>query len=122
MDTLNLENPGTYEIFDAQAVAKAKAAIPCETAIEKLADFYKIMGDPTRLKILTALEAGELCVSDLAVVVNMSRSAISHQLRGLKAAKLVCSRREGKTVYYALDDEHIHSIIKVAFAHILEEE
>ncbi|MBF0580315.1 winged helix-turn-helix transcriptional regulator [Erysipelotrichaceae bacterium RD49] len=122
MDTLNLENAASYEIFDDQAVKQAKAAIPCEAAIEKLADFYKIMGDPTRLKILTALEAGELCVSDLAVVVNMSRSAISHQLRALKAAKLVCSRREGKTVYYGLDDEHIHSIIKVAFAHICEEE
>lgn len=95
--------------------------MPCSEAIEKLADFYKIMGDGTRLKILTALESGELCVSDLAELVAMSRSAVSHQLRALKAAKLVKNRKDGKTVYYSLDDEHIHSIIKVALAHILEE-
>ncbi len=115
------ETAGVYEIQDPEAVAAARQAMPCSEAIEKLADFYKIMGDGTRLKILTALESGELCVSDLAELVAMSRSAVSHQLRALKAAKLVKNRKDGKTVYYSLDDEHIHSIIKVALAHILEE-
>ena len=121
MDTKQIETAGVYEIQNPEAVASAKQAMPCSEAIEKLADFYKIMGDQTRLKILTALEAGELCVSDLAELVSMSRSAVSHQLRALKAAKLVKNRKDGKTVYYSLDDEHIHSIIKVAVAHILEE-
>ena len=115
------ETAGVYEIQDPEAVAAARQAMPCSEAIEKLDDFYKIMGDGTRLKILTALESGELCVSDLAELVAMSRSAVSHQLRALKAAKLVKNRKDGKTVYYSLDDEHIHSIIKVALAHILEE-
>lgn len=112
--------PG-YEIQDPEAFEEAKNSLPDPETIDRLSDFYKIMGDPTRLKILTALEKSELCVSDLALVLEMTRSAISHQLKALKNAKLVTSRKEGKTVYYSLDDEHIHSIIKVALTHILEE-
>ena len=112
--------PG-YEIQDPEVFEEAKNSLPDPETIDRLSDFYKIMGDPTRLKILTALEKSELCVSDLALVLEMTRSAISHQLKALKNAKLVTSRKEGKTVYYSLDDEHIHSIIKVALTHILEE-
>ncbi|MGM9960581.1 MAG: ArsR/SmtB family transcription factor [Allobaculum sp.] len=109
-----------YEIQDQAAYDRAKSNTPDPQIIEHLADFYKIMADSTRLKILIALESGELCVSDIAMLVNMSRSAVSHQLSSLKAAKLVQSRKEGKGVYYTLDDEHIHSIIKVALTHIQE--
>lgn len=109
-----------YEIQDQAAYDRAKSNTPDPQIIEHLADFYKIMADSTRLKILIALESGELCVSDIAMLVNMSRSAVSHQLKSLKAAKLVQSRKEGKGVYYTLDDEHIHSIIKVALTHIQE--
>ena len=79
------------------------------------------MGDPTRLMLLMALEAGELCASDLANVTNMSRSAVSHQLKTLRQAKLVKSRRDGKIIFYELDDEHIHSVLKVALEHIKED-
>lgn len=90
-------------------------------ALARLADFYKIMADETRLCILLSLEQKEQCVSDLAAQTGMSLSAVSHQLKTLKNAKLVKGRKEGKSVYYSLDDDHIHSIIKVALTHILEE-
>lgn len=96
--------------------------LPSDNDLNRLAEFYKIMGDPTRLKILITLEKGEFCASDVANVVGMSRSAISHQFKALKAAKLVKSRKEGKTVFYSLDDSHIHSVLHVAFEHILEED
>ncbi|WP_019892244.1 ArsR/SmtB family transcription factor [Allobaculum stercoricanis] len=109
-----------YEIWDQQAYNLAKSHTPEVETIDQLANFYKIMADPTRLKILIALESGELCVTDIALLVNMSRSAVSHQLRSLKSAKLVRSRKDGKGVFYTLDDEHIHSIINVALTHIKE--
>lgn len=109
-----------YELQNPEAVEKARSQIPSESIVEHLAAFYKVMGDSTRLKLLTALEGGELCVSDLAQLLSMTRSAVSHQLSTLKTAKLVKSRKEGKTVYYSLDDEHIHSIIKMALIHICE--
>ncbi len=115
------ESQFPYEIFDQQAFEKARDGMPQLEIIDRLADFYKVMADPTRLKLLTALEQSELCVSDLCGLAGMSRSAVSHQLKSLKTACLVKSRKEGKTVYYSLDDEHIHSVIKVALAHILEE-
>ncbi len=110
-----------YEIQDLEAFEQAKSAMPAKETIAHLADFYKVMADPTRLTLLMAMVESELCVSDLCSLVGMSRSAISHQLKSLKNASLVKSRKEGKTVYYSLDDEHIHSVIKVALAHILEE-
>lgn len=110
----------SYEVSDQEAYDLAKSHTPEVDIIERLANFYKIMADPTRLKILIALESGELCVTDIALLVNMSRSAVSHQLRSLKSAKLVRSRKDGKGVFYTLDDEHIHSIIKVALTHIKE--
>lgn len=111
-----------YEPLDKKTIDTALQNTPKAIDIQKLADFYKIMGDSTRLKLLIALENGELCSSDLAIVTNMTRSAVSHQLKTLKMNKLVKSRKEGKTVYYSLDDEHIHSVLKVALEHILEEQ
>ncbi|MBP3870329.1 MAG: helix-turn-helix transcriptional regulator, partial [Faecalicoccus sp.] len=103
-----------YEVQDIEMVKKATENMPCQEEIELLSDFFKVMGDSTRLRLLMALENGELCVSDLSNVSNMTRSAVSHQLKTLKNAKLIKSRRDGKTIYYSLDDEHIHSVLKVS--------
>lgn len=118
---MNTHEP-LYESLDQAAVENAIESLPCPEILERLADFYKVMGDQTRLKILIALEKKELCVSDMCNVIGMSRSAVSHQLKALKAAKLIRSRKDGKAVYYFLDDEHIHSVVKVALTHILEED
>lgn len=85
-----------------------------------VAELFKAFGDPTRAKIICALSLSEMCVSDLAILLDMNQSAISHQLRLLKQARLVRIRRDGKSRYYSLDDEHIQKIFQVAFEHILE--
>lgn len=109
-----------YDVQDLERVTCALEHLPTNKQIDQLSAFYKIMGDSTRLMLLMALESGELCASDLANVTSMSRSAVSHQLKALKQANLVRSRRAGKTIFYELDDEHIHSVLKVAFEHVLE--
>lgn len=86
-----------------------------------MAELFKALGDYTRVRILHALSISELCVCALAEVLEMSQSAISHQLRLLRAARLVRYRKEGKNVYYALDDEHVEALLKQGFAHISEE-
>lgn len=115
-----MEKEYLYQTNDPQRIEEAQKKMPDTSSIEQLAGFYKVMGDTTRLKLLMALETGEFCASDLANVSQMTRSAVSHQLKTLKSNKLVKSRKEGKTVYYSLDDEHIHSVLKVALEHILE--
>ncbi len=94
--------------------------IPEEELIKELADFYKVFGDATRIKLLCVLLKAEMCVCDLAEVLGMTQSAISHQLRILKQMKLVKNRREGKTVYYSLADGHIQNIISQGMEHITE--
>lgn len=88
--------------------------------ITDLSDFFKILGDSTRLRLLLALEHGELCVSDLSYLLNMTISAVSHQLKSLRTAKLVKLRKDGKSVYYSLDDDHIKKLLNVSFEHIIE--
>ena len=88
--------------------------------IQELADFFKVFGDVTRLKILCALFQSECCVCGLAQAVGMTQSAVSHQLRVLKQMKLVKNRREGKTIYYSLADAHIQRIINQGMEHITE--
>ena len=107
-------------IHNTMLVIKVKNKICFNDTIHDLAFFYKIMGDNTRLNLLMVLEFGELCVSDLAYLLNMSISAVSHQLKILRNAKLVKIRREGKNIFYSLDDDHIDSILKVSLEHILE--
>lgn len=85
-----------------------------------LAEFFKVFGDPTRIKILSALFSSEMCVCDIAALLSMNQSAISHQLRTLKQARLVKSRRDGKVVYYSLDDEHIKQIFDQGLNHVKE--
>lgn len=94
--------------------------MPEEDTILRLAGLYKIFGDPTRIRILYTLSAGELCVCDIAAVLNMTQSAISHQLRILKGSQLVKFRREGKTVYYSLADSHVATILKQGLEHVCE--
>ena len=86
-----------------------------------LSDFFKVMSDSTRLQLLISLQHSEMCVSDLANVLNMTKSAISHQLKALRISKLVKSRKDGKTVYYSLDDEHVRTIIGQGMEHIDED-
>lgn len=101
-------------------VHQIEDGMPSENTMRDLADFYKVFGDLTRVKILCALFQSELCVCGLAEVVEMTQSAVSHQLRILKQMKLVKNRREGKTIYYSLADSHIQSIINQGMEHIRE--
>lgn len=93
---------------------------PDDESLNELADFYKVFGDSTRVRILWALSQSELCVCDIAALLGMSQSSISHQLRVLKQNKFVKNRRDGKVVYYSLIDEHISYILKQGFIHISE--
>ncbi len=93
-----------------------------EQTLYPLADLFKVFGDPTRIRLLVVLlEREELSVSDLADALDMTQSAISHQLRTLKQNKLVKARRDGKQVYYSLDDEHVRSIIEAGLEHVEED-
>lgn len=112
--------PQGDDFIDKDTSMKVFENLPIDEEVYELADFYKLFSDSTRLKILIALEDDELCVSDLATVLNMGQSAISHQLRVLKQGRLVKNRRDGKVVYYQLDDNHIKGIISSGLDHIRE--
>ncbi len=94
--------------------------MPSEEELYDLAELFKVFGDTTRIRILYELFGGEMCVGDIAEKLSMTQSAISHQLRVLKASRLVRFRRDGKTVYYALDDDHVRDIIEKGVEHIME--
>lgn len=96
------------------------AQMPSEETLVKVADLFKIFGDPTRVRIIFVLFHQEECVRDIAQKLEMTQSAISHQLRILKQSRLVTSRREGKTIFYSLADSHISSIFGQALEHVLE--
>lgn len=95
--------------------------MPQEETLYDLAELFKVFGDSTRIKILWALDEAEMCVCDIAVLLNMTQSAISHQLRVLRQSNLVKNRREGKVVYYSLDDEHVRQIFNQGLIHVNEE-
>ena len=101
-----------------EAVAAVRKQMPDEDDLYDLAELYKVFGDSTRIKILYVLFAAELCVYDIAQLLGMTQSAVRHQLRILKNNKLVKFRREGKTVFYALDDDHVRSILKLGMEHL----
>lgn len=101
-------------------VAKVEKEMPNEDVLYDLTELFRIFGDSTRIRILYVLFASEMCVCDIAQLLGMTQSAISHQLRALKAAKLVKSRRDGKTVFYSLADGHVRTIINQGLEHILE--
>lgn len=101
-------------------VDDVRAALPKEEALYDLAELFRVFGDTTRIKILYALFESELCVGDIAQVLDMSQSAVSHQLRLLKTSKLVRARRDGKTIFYALDDDHVRSMLALGMEHVEE--
>lgn len=103
-----------------EIIRQVRPEMPEEEKLYDLAELFKIFGDSTRIRILYVLFEAEMCVCDIAEVLNMTQSAISHQLRLLKQAKLVQNRREGKTVYYALADDHVRTIIGQGMEHIEE--
>ena len=107
-------------IIHQDIVDKVKEHIPDEELLYDLSDLFKVFGDTTRIKILCALFQSEMCVCDIAALLNMTQSAISHQLRILKQARLVKFRKEGKVVYYSLDDDHVKSIFDQGLSHISE--
>ena len=103
-----------------ELVDKVNREMPDEEILYDLAELFKIFGDSTRIKILYVLFESEMCVCDIAELLGMTQSAISHQLRALKNARLVKARREGKTVFYALADDHVKTIIDQGLEHVLE--
>ena len=103
-----------------EVVDSVRAKMPETEMLYELAELFKVFGDTTRMKIISALLEAELCVGDIAEITNSTQSAISHQLRVLKQAKLVKFRKEGKIVYYSLDDEHISALYEIAKKHIEE--
>jgi len=108
------------EIIHEDVVNHVKSQMPAEENLYDLAELFKVFGDSTRIKILWALDSAEMCVCDIAALLNMTQSAISHQLRVLKQAKLVKNRREGKVIYYSLDDDHVKQIFDQGLIHINE--
>ena len=106
--------------IDIEKVNKIKKVMPSDDLLFDIAEVFKVFGDTTRMKIISALLESELCVGDISEITNSTQSAISHQLRVLKQAKLVKFRKEGKTVYYSLDDEHISEMYELAKKHIEE--
>ena len=107
-------------VIHGDIVAKVKDSLPQEETLYDLAELFKVFGDSTRIKILCALFEEEMCVCDLSALLNVSQSAISHQLRVLKSARLVRFRRDRKIIYYSLDDEHIKHIFDEGLKHITE--
>ena len=102
-------------------VQQVRRQMPEEEPIYEVADLFKVFGDSTRARIICALSIAELCVCDLSALLDLSQSAVSHQLRTLKQARMVKNRRSGKVVYYSLDDEHIKILFDIAFQHVMEE-
>lgn len=103
-----------------ELIIQVTKEMPKEEVLYDLAELYKVFGDTTRIKILYVLFEAEVCVCDIAQLLSMSQSAISHQLRVLKNSKLVKSRREGKTVFYSLADDHVRTIINQGMEHVTE--
>ena len=117
------ENKHLYHTLDEHntLVSEVKATLPSEEEFSAAAELFKAFGDPTRLRILTTLASREICVCDIAEVLGMTQSAISHQLRALRQIKLIKSRRQGRTIYYSLADDHVVSILACATDHIRED-
>jgi len=101
-----------------QNVGRARATLPDYDTAANLASLFDALSDPTRVRLLTVLMSGALCVCDLTAALGVSQSAVSHQLRLLRSLNLVRSRREGKMVWYSLDDDHVNDLLAIGFAHV----
>lgn len=108
------------EAVNIDTVRRVKPNMPDSSVLSELSDFYKVMGDNTRIRLLWALEESDMCVNDLAVLLNMTKSAVSHQLKILRTAKLVKYEKLGKNVYYSLNDNHVKTILEMALEHVSE--
>jgi len=115
------QNMDEYLCLHADAVNKVMEQMPPEETLYDLAELFKVFGDTTRIRILYALFESELCVNDMAQLLGLSQTAVSHQLRVLKNNKLVTFRKEGKIVFYSLSDDHVRSIIGTGMEHIEEQ-
>jgi ArsR family transcriptional regulator len=104
--------------YDPVIVKKVQEQMLEEKQLSAVSEFFKVLGDETRMKIINALSHGELCVSDIAAALGMTQSAVSHQLKLLRMANQVKARREGKSIYYSLDDQHVIDILEEALIHI----
>ena len=109
-------------IIHEEVVKDTLNKMPRSELFDKIAEFFKIIGDPTRTKILFALDQNELCVCDIANVLGMTKSSISHQLATLRKSGIVKCRREGKEIYYTLDDEHVKQVFEIGIEHIEHKE
>ena len=107
-------------VIHEEVVAAVRKKMPDEELLLDLADLFKVFGDSTRVKIICALLRAEMCVCDIAALLGMSKSAISHQLRTIRQTRLVKYRREGKVVYYSLEDEHVGTIFDQGLVHVSE--
>lgn len=104
-----------------EAVLTAREVLNSAVGLSEAAEIFAVLGDPTRIRVLTALRGGELCVTDLAAATGVNRSTVSHQLRVLRSHRLVERRREGKVVFYSLADEHVEALLDIASLHAGEE-
>lgn len=107
-------------VIHEDVVASVRTHMPDDETLLNLADLFKVFSDSTRVKILCALQHSPMCVCDIAALLGMTKSAISHQLRTLRQTRLVRNRREGKVVYYTLDDEHVGNVFEQGLAHVCE--
>jgi len=107
-------------VLHRDRIQKAQRGASPEKETARLASIYKVLGDPTRLKMIMGLRDGEMCVCDLAAFLGLTESAISHQLRRLRDQALVKKRRDGQTLYYSLDDEHVSGLLRVGLDHVRE--
>jgi len=113
-----VDEPCEAPHLDPRGSAARRKSLMAAEAVRALADTFRMLGDPTRVRILDALSGGELCVCDIASLVGISESAVSHQLRLMRGTRLVRPRRAGRLVYYALDDHHIIELLKQAQTHV----
>lgn len=108
------------DILHEDIVKVAKENMQTEEILLDIADFYKALSDSTRIKIIDLLDRQELCVCDISYILNMTKSAVSHQLKYLREMKLIKSRKEGKVVWYSLADEHVKSVFDISLEHVKE--
>lgn len=122
MNTTNeIEDRCENDCVHQAEVTRAKAKMPDEGMLSNLGDFFKTFGDSTRIRIVAALISGELCVCDIAAALDMSVSAVSHQLRMLRQSKIVRTRRDGKQIFYSIEDTHVVILFSVGLEHLREE-
>lgn len=108
------------DIIHKELVDKAQASVLDDETLMCIADFYKALSDSTRLKIINLLDKNELCVCDISVLLNMTKSAVSHQLKNLREMNLIKSRRSGKEIFYSLADAHVTRVFEVSVEHVME--